>query len=99
MVIEEKEVKNMDNTTIITIITLIGAASGTIIPYIIKTWKDKAIKFDGNYAYALVIGMVIQAAALIPDEVAAITIKGAIMAFSAGYGLQSMINRAVPKGS
>ncbi len=89
----------MDNTTIITGVTLIGAASGTVIPYVIKTLQDKTIKFDANYAYALVIGMVIQAAALIPDEVTAITVKGAILAFSAGYGLQSMINRAVPKGS
>jgi len=87
----------MDNTTIITIATLFGAASGTIFPYLIKTWENKEIEFDGNYAYALVVGIIIQVAALIPDSAPTISVKVIITAFTAGYGLQSLINRAVPR--
>ncbi len=87
----------MDNTTIITGIMLVGAASGTVIPYALKAWQDSTLKFDMNYAYAMVISMVIQVATLIPDSVPTLTIKSGILAFSAGYGLQTMINKAVPK--
>lgn len=89
----------MENTLIIAAVTLFGAASGTIIPYLIKTWEDKEMEFDWNYAYALVLGMFLQVATLIPDSVEVLTAKALIMAFTSGYGLQSLINRAVPRSA
>lgn len=89
----------MDNTTIVLIITMIGAVSGTLIPYIIKVWKDPALEFDPNYFYALVMGIVIQAVALVPGDVPVLSIQIMVNAFAAGAGIQMLLNKAVPKGA
>ena len=87
----------MDNTTIIGLVTVIGALAGTLIPYILKVFKDPNVEFDINYGYVLVLGVIIQAAALIPDSVPGITLKVIVTAFASGYGLQTIINKGVPK--
>jgi len=87
----------MEPTTVIGIVTVLGALMGTIVPYVLKVWADPEITFDVNYAYALVIGVVVQVVALLPDNVPALTVKGIITAFGAGYGLQTLFNKVTPK--
>ncbi len=87
----------MDNVTIIGIVTIIGALMGTLVPYLIKVYQDKNITFDMNYGYALVLGIIVQVVALIPDDVAVLTLKVILNAFAAGAGVQMFINKAVPK--
>ncbi len=87
----------MEPTVVIGIVTLVGALMGTLVPYVLKVWKDPAITFDVNYAYALVIGVVIQVAALMPDNVSALTIAAIVNAFAAGVGVQTLLNKVTPK--
>lgn len=87
----------MEPTTVIGIVTILGALMGTIVPYAIKVWQDTEITFDMNYGYTLVIGVVVQVVALLPDNVPALTIKGILTAFGAGYGIQTLFNRVTPK--
>lgn len=87
----------MDNVTIVSVITLFGAAAGTFIPYILKVWKDPEVSFDMNYGYALLLSIVVQVATLLPDEVPVMNMKVLIMAFAQGYGIQSIVNKAIPK--
>lgn len=89
----------MEPTTVIGIVTILGALMGTIVPYAIKAWQDSNITFDVNYGYTLVIGVIVQAVALLPDDVPALTVKGILTAFGAGYGIQTLFNKATPKGS
>lgn len=87
-----------DPTTVIGIVTVLGALAGTVVPYVLKVWKDPEITFDANYAYALVLGVIVQVVALLPDNVPALTLKSVVAAFAAGFGLQTLINKATPKG-
>ena len=89
----------IDNVTIIGIVTMVGALMGTLVPYVLKVWQDPEVSFDINYGYALVLGVVVGIIALIPDEVPVITLKVILIAFAAGYGMQSMANKLVPKGA
>ena len=89
----------MEPTMVISIVTIVGALMGTIVPYALKAWKDPEITFDVNYGYTLIIGVVVQAVALLPDNVPALTLKGVITAFGAGYGLQTLFNKVTPKGN
>lgn len=89
----------MEPTTTIEFVTILGALMGTLVPYVLKVWNDPEMAFDVNYAYALVVGIIIQVVALLPDNVPALTIKTVIAAFGTGYGLQTLINKATPKGS
>jgi len=85
----------MDNVTVIWVVTLAGAFMGTIVPYALKAFKDPTLSFDINYAYALVLGIIVQSVGLIPDSVSDLSMKVIMTAFVTGYGAQSIINRVV----
>lgn len=87
----------MDSTTITAISTIGGAVAMTIIPYLMKVWQSPDIKFNLNYFYSLLIGLVVQIGALLPDDVSTVTIKSLIVAFGSGAGIQALLNKAVPK--
>lgn len=87
----------MDNVTIVGIVTLLGALAGTFVPYVLKVWKCPDTKFDINYGYALALGALIQVIALIPDDVPTLTLNVVLTAFAAGFGVQAILNKAVPK--
>lgn len=86
----------MDNLLVIIIITLMGAVAGTFVPYVIKVYQDPDISFDVNYGYALLLSIFVAVFGIVPDEVPVLTIKIMLGAFLTGYGLQSIINKAVP---
>lgn len=87
----------MDNVTIVSITMLVGAIMGTAIPYILKVREDPEIKFSAIYFYTLLLNILIQVAVLIPDKTPELTFKVILTAFTAGFGLQAIINKAVPK--
>lgn len=86
----------MDETTIIGMVIFLGALAGTLIPYILKVYRDPAIKFDINYGYSLIITTLITVFGMLPESVSELTIKVIATAFLTGYGLQSLLNRLVP---
>jgi hypothetical protein len=88
----------VEPTTVIGIVTIFGALMGTLVPYVLKVRKDPALTFDINYAYPLIINVVLQTVYLLPDDVSTLTVKGIIAAFGTGYGLQSLGNKLTPKG-
>lgn len=85
----------MDNETIIGLVTLFGAVMGTAVPYVLKCWQDPSISFDVNYGYALFFSMMVQVIGLMPDYVPIVNMKVILIAFAAGYGIQSMINKGI----
>ena len=89
----------MDNIIIVGIILFLGAVMGTLIPYMIKVYKDPKIKFDINYGYALVVGTAVTVLGILPDNVPELTIKIVATAFLTGYGLQSILNKMVPEST
>jgi len=86
----------MDNGIIIALVMFLGTLMGTLIPYALKVWKDSTVEFDINYGYALIMSMIVTVFGMLPDSVPVITVKIVVSAFLTGYGMQSLINKAVP---
>ena len=69
-----------------------GALCGVVIPYLLKAYNE-GIAFDMSYIYAMVIGLVVSAFAILPDTVE-IAFKPLFALFLAGAALQTVLNKA-----
>ena len=81
----------MDTQIIAFVAIMIGALCGVVIPYLLKARKE-GIAFDMSYIYAMVIGLVIAAFAILPDTVE-LAFKPLFALFLAGAGLQVVANK------
>ena len=81
----------MDPQIIAFMAIMAGATCGVLIPYLLKA-REENIDFDRSYIYGMVLGLVVEAFAILPNTVE-IAFKPLFALFLTGAGLQVAINK------
>lgn len=81
----------MDTQIIAFTAIIIGALCGVIIPYLLKV-REEGVAFNMSYIYAMILGLVVSAFAILPDSVE-LAFKPLFALFLAGAALQVAANK------